>query len=141
MAIDRLKRTVMGVLAAIAIVLAFEALPYGLSTEFAMGRLGGYFYVWPAIYGLPKVFLAMFVGAYVAHSRFIVPAILMPALGWAIAIHFLNQIAHAVGQHNLVDVAAMNFVGLLIGIGGALLGAIAGHRFYLSRSEKVANAN
>lgn len=137
---ERLKRTVMGILAAIAVVIAIEAFPYGLSAELAMKRLGGYFYVWPAIYGLPKVFVAMFVGAYVARASFVGPAIVLSALGWAFAIHFLNQIAHAAGQHSLTDVAAMNFVGLLIGVGGALLGAIAGRRFYLSRNEKEANA-
>ena len=44
-------------------------------------------------------------------------------------------------QHDLADVIAMNLVGLLSGIVGALLGAIAGHRFYSTRSEKVASTN
>lgn len=83
----------------------------------------------------------MFVGAYVARTSFIIPAIFLSTLGWAFAIHFLNQIAHAAGQHDLADVIAMNLVGLLIGIVGALLGAIAGHRFYSTRSEKVASTN
>ena len=141
MQIDKLKRTALGVLAAIAVIFAFEALPSGLSSELAMKRLAGYFYVWPAIYGLPKVFAAMFVGAYVARCKFVVPAVVLSVIGWSFAIHFLNQIAHAVGQHNLADVAAMNVVGLLIQTGGAVLGAIAGYHFYLSRRANAVSAN
>ncbi len=130
---ETLKRTVLGVFAAIAVTLAFEALPYGLTTELAMKRLAGYFHIWPAIYGLPSVVVAMFVGAYVARSRFIIPAVFLSVVGWAFAVYFLNQIAHAVGQHSLTDVAAMNTIGLLIQTGGAVLGAITGYRFYSSR--------
>lgn len=130
---DTLKRTALGVIAAIAVTFAFEALPSGLSSELAMKRLAGYFYVGPAIYGLPKVFAAMFVGAYVARSHFVVPAVILSVIGWSFAIHFLNQVAHAVGQHNLTDVVVMNAVGLFIQTGGAVLGAILGYRFYLSR--------
>ena len=140
MQIDRLKRTAYGVLAAIAVTLAFEALPSGLSSDLVMKRLGGYFYVWPAIYGLPKIFVAMFVGAYVARGKFVVPAVVLSVIGWSFAVHFLNQIAQAAGQHNLTDVAAMNAVGLLIQTGGAVLGAIAGYRFYLGRNKSTVSA-
>ena len=105
--IDKLKRTALGVLAAIVAAFAFEALPSGLTSELAMKRIAGYFYVWPAIYGLPRVFVAMFVGAYVARSKGVVPAVILSVTGWSFAIHFLNQVAQAVGQHSLTDVAAM----------------------------------
>jgi len=138
---EKLKRIALGILAAIAISFALEALPSGLSSELAMKRFAGYFYVWPAIYGLPKVFVAMFVGAYVARSSFIGPAVFLSVLGWAFAIYFLNQIARAAGQHILTDIAAMNVVTLLIGIGGAAGGAYAGRLLYSRRNEIAANAN
>ena len=141
MQIDRLKRTALGVLAAIAVSLAFDALPSGLSYELAMKRVAGYFYVRPAIYGLPKIFFAMFVGAYIARGKFVVPAVILSVVGSSFAINILNQIAHAAGQHNLADVASMNAIGLLIQTGGAVLGAIAGYRFYLGRRESTVSAN
>ena len=138
---EKLKRIALGVLAAIAVTLAFEALTYALLAELAMQKLAGYFYIWPAVYGLPKVFAAMFVGAYVARGNFVVPAAILSLIGWIFAVHLLNQIAHAVGQHSLTDVAAMNAVGLLIQTGGAVLGAVVGHRFYLSRRESTVSAS
>jgi hypothetical protein len=65
----------------IAVVLAFEALPYRLSKTPALKRLGGYFYVWPAIYCPPTVFVAIFVGAYVARTSFNIPALFLQRLG------------------------------------------------------------
>ena len=137
---DKVKRTALGVFAAIAVTLAFDALPSALSYELASQRFAGYFFVWPAIYGLPKVFVAMFIGAYVARAKFIVPAVVLSLIGWAFAVYFLNQIAHAAGQHSLADVVGMNSVGLLIQTGGAVLGAVAGHRLYSGRHEGVASA-
>ena len=132
---SRLRGLVLGTLAAIGVTLVFDLLPSGITAEIADKRLGGYFFVWPAIFGLPKIVVAMFVGAYVAKTDFVGAAILLSIIGSATAMYFLNQIAHAVGQHSLSDVIAMNSVGTLIGISGAVFGAIAGRRFYKFRHD------
>ena len=132
---SRLKGLILGILAAIGVTLVFDLLPSGITAEIADKRLGGYFFIWPAIFGLPKIVVAMFVGAYVARTDFVGAAILLSIVGSATAMYFLNQIAHAAGQHSLSDVIAMNSIGTLIGIGGAVLGAIAGRRFYKFRHD------
>ena len=137
---SKLKGLILGILAAIAVTLVFDFLPTGITAEIASKRLGGYFFVWPAIFGLPKIVVAMFVGAYVAKTDFVGAAISLSIIGSATAIYFLNQIAHAAGQHSLADVIAMNSIGTLIGIGGAIFGAIAGRRFYKSRHGDLSEA-
>ncbi len=130
----------MGVLAAIAVTLVFEFLPSGITADIAGRRLGGYFFVWPAVIGLPKIVIAMFVGAYVAKSNFVGAAVSLSIIGSVSGIYFLNQIAQAAGQNSLADVIAMNSIGTLIGIGGAVVGAISGRRFYRKRRGVVPNA-
>jgi hypothetical protein len=135
-----IKRIALGFLAAIAVFLALAFLPPTVPAELAMKRFAGFFYVWPAIYGLPKIFAMMFVGAYVARTRFVGPAVLLSVLGWAIAVYALNQSALGFGQQMLADIVFANMVGLFIQMAGAVLGAIAGERFYSSRRAGAVDA-
>ncbi len=134
---NKIKGLIPGILAAIAVTLVFDLLPTGITAEIANTRLGGYFFVWPAVFGLPKIVVAMFVGAYVAKTDFVGAAISLSIVGSMTTIYFLNQIAHAAGQQILSDVIAMNSIGTLIGISGAIVGAIAGRRFYEFRHDDV----
>ena len=137
---NRLKGLSLGILAAIGVTLVFDFLPSGITAEIAGRRLGGFFFVSPAVFGLPKIVVAMFVGAYISKTDFVGPAVSLSIIGSVAAIYFLNQIAHAAGQHSLADVIAMNSIGTLIGISGAIFGAIAGRRFYNLRHDDAPEA-
>ncbi len=130
---DSYKSYVLGILAAIGILLVFGHIPSGISMEMVEKRLGGFFFVWPAVFDFPRTFIAMFVGAYLAKTDFVRAAILLSIILWAGAIYVVNLIAQPMGQHSLADIIAMNSIGLLVGIASAHLGAIAGHRVYLMR--------
>ncbi len=123
-----LKRTMIGLITAVAILLLLDLLPSLVPNRYAAIQLFDHFYVWPGIGGLVGMFIAAFGGAYVSKVPFLVPAVALAVAGWVFVIYILNSIAAAAGQGDILSVASVNSLGLVFGIMGAFLGAVLGAR-------------
>ena len=134
------KRIGLGLLTTVLIAAAFDLVPSFLPDTWARERLAGYFYIWPGVEGACDGFLATLGGAYVARVPFVIPAVLFATGAWVFVICFLNSIAAAAGQDDILAVAGSNALGLLLGIFGAATGAYIGGRISRRDAEGIANA-
>ena len=111
-------------------IAAFGLIPRVLPEAWACERLAGYFYIWPGVEAACFGFLATLGGAYAARVPFVIPPVLFATGTWIFAIYFMNSIAAAAGQSNILSVAGSNALGLLFGIVGAAAGAYVGERIF-----------
>ena len=123
-----LKRMAIGLLISVAILLLLDMLPNLVPDRYAAFQLFDHFYVWPGVGGLVGMFIAAFGGAYVSKVPFVIPAAVLAIAGWSFVVYFLNSIAAAAGQGDILSTASVNLLGLVCGVLGAVLGAIFGAR-------------
>ena len=123
-----LKRMAIGLSTSVAILLLLDMLPNLVPDRYAAFQLFDHFYVWPGVGGLVGMFIAAFGGAYVSKSPFVIPAAVLAIAGWSFVVYFVNSIAAAAGQGDILSAASVNLLGLVFGVLGAVLGAICGAR-------------
>jgi len=128
MTMTNIKRIGIGLLTSVVILLVLDLLPNLVPDQYVAYRIFDHFYVWPGVGGMIAMFVAAFGGAYVSKVRFVVPAASLAVGAWLFTIYFLNSIAAAAGQGDFLFAASINFLGLVFGIAGAVIGAITGVR-------------
>ena len=131
------KRMAIGLLTSVAILLLLDMLPELVPDRYATFQLFDHFYVWPGVGGLVGMFIAAFGGAYVSKVPFVIPAAVLAIAGWSLVVYFLNSIAAAAGQGDILSAASVNLLGLVLGVLGAVLGAFFGARVAGNRSAAL----
>ncbi|MFC0682876.1 hypothetical protein ACFFGH_34015 [Lysobacter korlensis] len=78
-------------------------------------------------------------GGYLARSRFLVPALVMHALLWAVAFYFVYQIAQLTGHGSLLALLQQNAPGFFLSLLGVSCGALIGQA--LARRRQPNNSS
>jgi len=99
------------------------------------------FRFWLAVKSAISYFFAAGLGAIVARKSFVVPALALAIVGWAATIDILYRIAVVVGPTSYLEIAASNWVGFVLLVIAAIMGAIFGRWFYRHEVERVIDAS
>ena len=129
----KILRMVSGIVASLAVFFLLDLFPWKTDiSDFAVNQQYFLLVVTAAV----VVFLAAFVGAFVARMNFIGPAVLLGILGWTALISFLEAVSPAYSPDDIFRYAVVNVGGLAITIGGSIGGAMFGSRLSKQDSGK-----
>ncbi len=124
-------RILAGIIVALIIYLAWDSVGPTVTTPdsawHAVDRVATYFFL----------FVAMFVGGFIAQRNFVTIAVLIEVGLFAVAVYILQKIT----LEPYLDIAVGNWWRFLIGLVTAALGAIVGQRYYNYRQQSRERSN
>lgn len=81
---------------------------------------------WGAVHSLLEMFLGAVAGAWLARRPFVVPALVVWALLWAVVTWLLHSIAAPAGNGSVMAILAYNWLAIVLSGVGAVAGALTG---------------
>lgn len=81
---------------------------------------------WGAVHSLLEMFLGAVAGAWLARRPFVVPALFVWALLWAVVTWLLHSVASPAGDSSVVAILEYNGLAIVLSGVGAVAGALAG---------------
>jgi hypothetical protein len=136
---SRLKQILLGTVAAFAILIVLDMVPFSSIVPSPDYRIFDYFYVWPAVKAAVVMSLAGFGGAYIAKVRFVAPSVSLATAFWVFVVYISDSIAETAGQGDILAIAGQHSLVLVSGTAGAVIGALLGRHFCMLL-ENVSNA-
>lgn len=133
----KILRLLAGFVVSLAVLLVFDLVPWKSdAARFSPGEL--YFVL--SMTAAFCLFVATLAGAIVARSSFVGPAVLLAVGVWYLAVSFLEAVSRALDPGDLVPYLVANVGGVTLTIGGAVIGALVGRRFYTPNEDNASNA-
>jgi hypothetical protein len=94
---------------------------------------------WLAVENAITYFFAAGLGAIVARKSFVIPALALAVVIWALTIDILFRIAAPTGPVTRLEIASENWLGFFLLVVAAISGAMFGRWFYTHEFEQTSN--
>lgn len=133
----RTLRVIIGLAASSAVLVLVYEVPWNIDGAL-QGELS--LFIELAVTGAAVLFVAMFVGSYIARINFIVPAVLLAIATWILTESFFDPWVRFVPCGNTRHYGGVNFIILILATSGAISGALLGRWLSNSNERSAANA-
>lgn len=117
-------RTILGMAVMIALPLAGTLLLPDLGNSTA----------WAGVQSFLELFLGALAGAWLARAPFVVPALVVWALLWAVVTWVLHAIGAPAGPGSVVAILQYNWLAIVLSGAGAVAGALCGQVLLRNRA-------